>query len=121
MVELSYQKQQIIIYPIYVIIFVLASYLTSILTDVRFRDMAVFTATVVIYWFITVAITRIHHYLSNFRRLMKSTIVSLLVIIIVTSLQLVMFINIPTMSSISFFIISFLMIFALFLIISKQN
>ncbi|MDC3416767.1 hypothetical protein [Aquibacillus salsiterrae] len=94
----------------YILIFFLASFITSMWSTTSFKDMVIVTATVTIYWYISLLITKPFKSLHDFRILSIKTVVSLLVILVVIIIQQFIFINIPFSSSFVFFGISLVLL-----------
>ncbi|TMN23110.1 hypothetical protein [Lentibacillus cibarius] len=98
----------------YIILFFLASYITSLfIADVKFQHLIVLTGVVIIYWFIANAITGLYKRSKNMKQIQIKTVISFLIITIVTSLQQLMFFKIPFTATFTFFGISLLFLLLL--------
>ncbi|MBM7570861.1 hypothetical protein [Aquibacillus albus] len=109
----------IILYGSYILLFFLASFLSSVVSFYPWKDLTVFTVTAIIYWFIALAITGIHRNLQNWKETVKRLIISMIVIMIVSVIQQLMFINIPFLSSILFFAFSLILLILFHFMIYK--
>ncbi|GAA0433053.1 hypothetical protein GCM10008983_07110 [Lentibacillus halophilus] len=98
----------------YIVLFFIASYMTSLfITDVVFQHLIVFTGVVIVYWFIANAITGLYKRSKNIKQIQLKTTVSLLVIMVVSILQQILFFKIPIASTFLFFGISLLFLLLL--------
>lgn len=114
-------KSRMVLYTTYILLFFLASYITSLISPISYSGMIVYTVTSIIYWFVALIITRLLKKQHNLKQVLLKTILSLLVIMIVSTVQLLLFINIPFVSSFLFFFISLVLIMLVHLIYFKLN
>ncbi|WP_010529567.1 hypothetical protein [Lentibacillus jeotgali] len=88
------------------VLFFLASFITSLVTSINFLTMLILTLIVIIYWILAVVLTGLYKTSRNIKQIHLKTVISLVVIMIVFSLQQLMFINIPFSASSLFFAFS---------------
>ncbi|TFJ92646.1 hypothetical protein [Lentibacillus salicampi] len=88
------------------VLFFLASAITSVVTAVNFQTMLILTLIVIIYWILAVIITGLYKTSGNMKQIHLKTVISLVVIMIVFTLQQLMFIKIPFSASFVFFAFS---------------
>ncbi|WP_407268509.1 hypothetical protein [Radiobacillus sp. PE A8.2] len=105
--------------PIYIALFIFATYLTSIISATSFDDMLIMTLTVLFYWFISLVMIKLIKNLGNIKVLLINTTISMVVIAIVTSIQQLLFINIPFSSSFLFLGISLILLLLLHLVANR--
>jgi|GEM_PF-2715412 len=88
-------------------LFFLASFITSLMTAVKFQTMLILTLIVIIYWILAIVITGLYKTSRNIKQIHLKTFISLVVIMIVFGLQQLLFIKIPFSASSVFFAFSF--------------
>ncbi len=96
---------------IYIVLFYISSFITSLLLGPK--NMIFLTSLVVIYWFIATTLMRFFSKPQRLKQLLLKTTISVGVIMLVTSLQQALFINIPYSSSLLFFAMSLILLLLL--------
>lgn len=89
---------------------IFASYLTMQMTAVDILAMTIFTSVVTFYWFLAVIITGLYRGIPDFKKLLLKIAVSLIIIMAVSAVQQLIFLNIPFYASSIFFAISLVLL-----------